>query len=300
MRTVVTPVLQRSHGSRRLRRWQFQIARHITPIAAVDSGNRRYFVDTSDYGVGLALFTDGAFETEVVSTVFEVLTRTVGHPFQPGPKAFLDIGANIGTVIIQAVCDFGAAGGVAYEPEPRNFGLLQCNIFANSLEDRVTCVRAGVSNRLGSAELSLSSDNAGDHRIVTGREQDEWGESGRPTSRVQLTSLDHEVQRGRYAAQDVGLVWMDTQGHEGRVLEGATKLLAASVPMVIEYWPYGLAATEGVDALNRLIRDHFSAYVNLAQPFAGGQVRTHPPQRLDELAQDLARDRRWANLVLLP
>jgi hypothetical protein len=39
----------------------------------------------------------------------------------------------------------------------------------------------------------------------------------------------------------IGLLWMDTQGHEVHVLRGSQKLLARGIPVVTEFWPYGLS-----------------------------------------------------------
>ena len=46
---------------------------------------------------------------------------------------------------------------------------------------------------------------------------------------------------------DVGLAWIDVQGHEGHVLAGAEALLDSEVPIVCEYWPEGLGSAEGLD-----------------------------------------------------
>ena len=43
-------------------------------------------------------------------------------------------------------------------------------------------------------------------------------------------------------ADQVSLVWMDIQGHEGKFLKGAKEFFKAhqQVPVAMEFWPYGI------------------------------------------------------------
>lgn len=62
----------------------------------------------------------------------------------------------------------------------------------------------------------------------------------------------------------IRLIWIDAQGHESRVIEGAAALLAAGVPVVTEFWPYGLARAGAAGrAFGELIRSRFSAFYDL-------------------------------------
>ena len=40
---------------------------------------------------------------------------------------------------------------------------------------------------------------------------------------------------------------MDTQGHEGNVLSGATNIIKSRVPIITEFWPYGLKRSNGLN-----------------------------------------------------
>ena len=52
---------------------------------------------------------------------------------------------------------------------------------------------------------------------------------------------------------EIGLAWIDTQGHEGHVLSGASRLIQANVPIVIEFWPYGLKRSGGYPLLRQFL-----------------------------------------------
>jgi FkbM family methyltransferase len=283
---------------RRLRRWRFLAARHLTGVVAVDCGDRRFFVSTHDRGVALPVYVDGGYEaTDLVAAMatLQAMGRTVFSDQTPG---FVDIGANIGTATIQAVLDHGARSAIAYEPEPGNFRLLRHNILANSLDPRVTCVQSAVSDRAGALPLALADRNSGDHRIIDESGPDGAGE--RASIEVPVTTWDEEVSAGRIDQSRIGLVWIDTQGHEGRVLAGATQLLGSSIPIVIEYWPHGLIANGGMSDLHELMRAHFSGVVELSAEDSSARSEVRDPSWLPELAGRLGEDPgHWANLLLV-
>ncbi len=49
---------------------------------------------------------------------------------------------------------------------------------------------------------------------------------------------------------DVKYIWVDTQGHEGFVLDGAKKLLQSrKIPLFIEFWPDEMRRVGGLELL---------------------------------------------------
>jgi Methyltransferase FkbM domain len=125
----------------------------------------------------------------------------------------------------------------------------------------------------GTLEMELSSDNPGDHRVrerVDGTlpESPSFRESSRRTIRIEARTLDDLLGSDSLAAgaQDVQLLWIDVQGHELHVLRGAEALLGRRVPVVMEFWPYGLAraGTEPHDYAD-FVASRFSWYYNLAE-----------------------------------
>src|SRR5258708_36244613 len=87
--------------------------------------------------------------------------------------------------------------------------------------------------------MTLSPVNHGDHRIraKAGLTVDQMAESTWPTVEVVSRRLDDVVR----PHQPVGLLWMDVQGFEMRVLEGAPRLLATRMPVLMEFAPYWIA-----------------------------------------------------------
>ncbi len=165
-------------------------------------------------------------------------TQLVCRYLHPG-DCFLDAGANIGYFTVIAAARVGPGGRVfAFEPEPRNFALLQQNVALNGMQARVHCCEAALTDTTGTIELHLHPDNLGDHRVFAGA-------GARETVRV----------RGLGGAQYLGdrvaalkLVKVDTQGAELQVVRGLMPLLRRSgneLRMIVELTPYALRGAGG-------------------------------------------------------
>lgn len=205
----------------------------------------------SDAVIGHAIRTKRQFEEAEISNVvrlIEELGRQVTH------STFIDIGANIGTHSLYALKnDFQRA--ICIEADAGNFKLLRINQILNEVDDRCINFLIAVSNEQGTAKLELSPTNFGDHRIVLGDHpsRNDFGENERLIREVEKTSLDDLLGGLSMKAADIGLAWVDTQGHEGHVLAGASDLLESDVPIVVEFWPYGLERINGYEKLRAAI-----------------------------------------------
>jgi len=246
-----------------------------------------------DRGVGRILFLRGEYE-------YEQLERAValgGFPAQ-GRGWLLDVGANVGTVCIMLARRGAFARAMAVEPAPNTFRHLVKNVARNGLGDSIRCVNAALSATSGTAELELST-NSGDHRVrVAGPlAAEQYHEHTRPLIRVPLRRLDDLLDEHGIARADIGLLWMDVQGHEQHVLEGAPKLLAGGVPIVVEFWPYGLRRA-GVEpeAFVAYLGARFRSYYDLGQ----STPTARPTVELRTLLGALPSYKSSADLLLVP
>ncbi|MEJ7784689.1 MAG: FkbM family methyltransferase [Solirubrobacteraceae bacterium] len=73
------------------------------------------------------------------------------------------------------------------------------------------------------------------------------------TVQVPSRRLDSLIEADSVDLDEIGLVWIDVQGHEGHVLAGASTLLAAQLPIVCDYWPYGLRRAGAFDLFHQLL-----------------------------------------------
>lgn len=210
---------------------------------------------TRDNVIGEALRLTGRFQEDLVGHCADFLDQN-GVNAKKG--AFLDIGSNIGTHAIYALNN-GFEAAICFEPDTDNFKLLRINQILHGVDDRCQNHQMALSNAKGVVAMECSPDNFGDHRVrpdKSGAEpQTLYGENDWSQRSVSVTSLDVLCQQGSIDPNEIGLAWLDTQGHEGHVLDGATQLVKAGVPIVAEFWPYGLHRSGGY----QLFRDVLDA-----------------------------------------
>lgn len=280
----------------------FLRSRRHTPVVAVDAGGARYFVSTSDEAVGLGLFAHGSHERRQLDAVSDVLSEWSGGARPLRGKRFLDIGANIGTSVIEAIVSLGCSGGWALEPHPENFKLLRHNLLENGLDEKVVPLELAASDSDGTAMLEVAKVNMGDHRVRVGSGSDpgRMSEGARQTIAVPMRALDSLVGDGTISLEDVALAWIDTQGHEAHVLAGASCLAAARVPVYVEYWPYALERAGGLGRLNDIIQAAWAEVVDIGFGREGAARR--PAGEIEAIAAlyNPADPSAATNLLLLP
>jgi FkbM family methyltransferase len=130
----------------------------------------------------------------------------------------------------------GESGRVfAFEPEPRNFALLQENIELNRFSRRVEAVQAALADTAGQGQLHLHPDNLGDHRLhAAGGER----ASVAVPLRVGAEALGRDCP-------PLDLVKIDVQGAETQVVRGLLPVLRASgssLRVIVELTPFALRA----------------------------------------------------------
>jgi FkbM family methyltransferase len=213
-----------------------------------------------DRFISRSLARSGSFQ-------FDIVERTIAQ--LGGPRDLLiDVGANLGTVSIPAVARGHARRALAIEADRLNYRTLMANLYLNDLQDRVVAVHAAAGATSGEMlELQTSPDNMGDHRIKTSSEPGAFGEETWPTYPVVSERIDDLVARhGLTDSLPRSLVWIDVQGWEPQVLQGATGVIAAGAAVVIEFWPYALQRNGMLESLSAFLCAQFSHLTVLNAP----------------------------------
>ncbi len=220
-------------ASKRIRRLVFDSAPE-DHLFVCDGMNETFVVSARDLAIGRDLFVLRKCDFEKVKHAKHILeSRAFGF------SLLVDIGANIGTICIPAVKRGFFKRAIAIEPEPFNFSLLETNIRLNNLTEKIKTHNMALGmNEREVLEFELSGTNYGDHRIKVRGDSGLYDEDNRSSIEVKSDTLDHAI--GEIDPRD-SLIWMDTQGYEGFVLAGAKRALSVKTPLVIEFWPYGLA-----------------------------------------------------------
>lgn len=221
--------------------------------------------DPADHTISYALMREGQWQREQLERAVRLLREL---RLNEQPSLFVDVGAHIGTQSIYAMATGAFEGGLAIEPEPRNFRLLKLNMQINDLADKVTCLQSAAGEYEGELPLFIDPANRSAHSLV--RRPDHA--DGRV--RVPIGRLDVLMNQSDLTPDLVGLVWLDVEGFEPQVLRGMPDLLRKSVPLVIETNP--TLYEGGIVALMMILQDHYSHFVDLgfatSRPYPLGQL----------------------------
>lgn len=255
--TLFFRVVEHIGASRR----RFRIARFESlpdGYAISQVGTEHYLVSTSDKVIGRSLYVRGEFDFGKFTDAWKL----AGLEGAKEAVTLVDIGANVGSIGIPAVKRGYAVRCVAFEPEPLNAKLLKTNVILNDLEERFDLFQVALGDREGEILFELSDSNFGDHRVRLNEPgEGRYDEQSRKTISVPMKTLDDYADR---IGNGPCLLWMDTQGFEGHVLQGASRLLQQKIPMVLEFWPYGLKRNDGFELLLKsLANSKYEYFINL-------------------------------------
>ena len=291
IQAVLTP---RVTGNPAVRDLFFLVAREFTPSVVSNVGGIQYHVSTADRTVGREVFLTGGYDAPGTARTFRVL-HALGYRDFAG-KTFVDVGANIGTGTLPAVVRHGFARAVAIEPDETNYALLVQSIVANELEQRVKPIQAALSDEEKEVLLERSPVNHGDHRVR--RLADPTPEGDRNVVPVPATTFDALVRQGLIPLNELGLVWMDAEGHEGHVFQGARTLLASEVPVVVAFRPDALGWAGGLERYESLLQAHYPWMVDTQATVDPDRPELLPTSRLPAL-RDAYPGRARTDLLLL-
>jgi FkbM family methyltransferase len=241
------------NGARGTARRAFRFSRHgrHDPLLVAPFGDGLVIVDPRDQEIGRVVYMRGEYQRRYFTSAVDHLCATTG--LVPRGKVVLDVGANIGTTTIDALRQSGFGRCLSFEPDPANVRLLRANVVLNDLQDRVTVIAAAASDEDGELVLVRNETNSGDSRVRP-------GDGAGSSESVHAVRIDTVLAEHDVAADRVGLLWVDVQGHETRVLLGATSLTAAGVPVVVEY---GLLDDGDLERLEALAAEHYTHVVDV-------------------------------------
>ena len=277
----------------------------LTPYLGVGCGSATFVVSTADRQVGRSLFTKGSRgEMRILRRAVIILEILHGDGVVAG-SGFLDVGANIGTTTVPALLDNGFGSAIAFEPDPDTFRTLALNSILNGVSDRMDCMQVAVSNQAGLSILFGTTARGGKHRLTMDADIEKRAREEGLGEEVVTVTLDDLAGDGRLDPASVGMLWMDAQGSEGHVLEGATALTGVGVPVVLEWDPLALGRVDGLDKAQSVAAKYYTHFISLRrEPAENSDVafQLRPTSELPEYQRVFTREGRkdsFTDIMLL-
>jgi FkbM family methyltransferase len=239
-----------------------QRAASFTPYVAVDSSGMTFIVSTTERTMVKFFAKESRPELRVLRRALDIL-ESAGLERPRG--TFLEGGANIGTATLAALGE-GFSFVVACEPEPQNARVLRANVALNGRSDVVRVLEVALSSEPGTARLDRGYGSLSKARVLGDAEET----SGGQTVEVRLVPLDDLAREGLFDPAEVGMLWLDVEGHEAQALGGASTTLGHSPPLVMELSPKLLRRAGGIDRLPDLLGRHYTHVADLRHGEAGG------------------------------
>jgi FkbM family methyltransferase len=210
--------------------------------------------------ISLYLYANGAYEPETVAFLASEL---------PPNSMFMDIGANIGSILIPLMLARPDLRAVAVEAAAAVHANLATNIALNGLNHRVTLVQAAVSDQ-DTEEVAFFSPTEGFGR---GSMAPAFTRDAERVKTIRLETLLDGI------AKDTALIKIDVEGFEKPVMSSAGRYLTA-IPgpeflFEVCYWAEELAGSKPGDS-QRLMLDagfhlsRMSTGAPLAEPILCG------------------------------
>lgn len=218
-----------------------------------------WHVDTLESGVGRNLRYRKGHQHEEVQALYNFLQDEGYFDRCDIPMIAIDIGANIGTFCIPFVLLDDRFSAIAIEPVSMAYNLLTRNVAENNLLSRIDRINKAVTD--SPQQLSMTIPDCDSSKAeIRGQRQGFQGMS-QILVEVKGMPLEDMVSLG---AEDVCVVWSDTQGFETAVINTGVRFWKGGVPLYVELWPKGLDAHHGTAAFLEAASKHFRSFVERA------------------------------------
>lgn len=163
--------------------------------------------------------------------IYEQETTSFFRNYLNAGDTVYDIGANIGYFSLEFARQVGKTGKViAFEPHPKIFATLDRNISRNGYNN-IERYNFACGNKIGKVELYLSTENEGNHKIVS-------NPNSTDSVSVKVVELNDFINN------DIPrIIKIDIEGAELLALQGIgdSIMQKKSIDFVLEYHPYEMS-----------------------------------------------------------
>ena len=203
---------------------------------------------------------------------------------------FLEIGANVGTSSIYFKKKLiGSLQHICFEPLKENVKCLKANCILNECED-IKIENLGLSNREQEQNMYIF-DGAYGSSMVSEKEN--------ATAKCKFVTLDKYVEEYSINKDEIAYIWVDVQGHEVEVVEGALQTLKDSpASLYIEFNIAYLIGEKGkAEKFLKMLEGIYNQFIVYEQYVAGGNRELRTTNELSMLLDEIKLD--FCNILLI-
>lgn len=192
----------------------YKVLQKLRRLEGANVSNLAVFADDD---LGLRITCLGEFETETLNYLRKKIRGEMKG------LHLIDAGANVGNHT-NGLCEYFAHCH-AFEPSPKTFQLLKINMATKA---NVTCYQTALSDVNCDARLAQDRINSGkSHVILPSLTSEEIQKQN--LIPIETRRLDNIISKNC----QVGVIKIDVEGHELRVLRGAAGIIEAQKPIII-------------------------------------------------------------------
>ena len=158
---------------------------------------------------------------------YEPITRALLARLLHPADTFIDIGAHLGFFALTTAIRQPQVKIIAFEPNPKNFRILQANVAANHLTTLI-CEPLAISDRSGMTSLYLTESD-----MSASLMKDFQAEDTRQIDRIEVPVVSLDDYVGQHSVQGRLVIKVDIEGHEAAFFRGADQTIASFKPDII-------------------------------------------------------------------
>lgn len=273
-----------------LRRWEN--ARTVMPYISCKVCKDIVYITTSeDRAIAMPMIKTGYnFSENLIKAFFSMTaqyygTKGVAKGFN---GYFLDIGANIGTTSIYVKKKINHnLHIIGFEPGKSNYDLFRVNCILNQTED-IKAEPFGLSNTNTTKKYWYNVTNSGGSSL-TGDESE-----GENISTVNVMKLDDYLNGNKISPYDIEYIWMDAEGHESYILEGAMETLTAKkIPLLQESSPISYYKQGRLEKYCNSIAQIYDGFIDVHE-YINGQINPMPIAQIHDFAMRMIKENKIA------
>lgn len=275
---------------------EYRLSNSITfqemPYFSLDVTGITYFYNKEDIAIPNEMLMSGKSWGEAdIQNFIKISDQQHYGGTAPREGLFLDIGGNIGTTSIYCKLKLKPSFRfIAFEPVSETAKLLSANIAVNGAYPDIIVERVALSNQKQErAGMQINHENWGNCSLTTD------GSSGE--EQVTVTTLDSYLAEHQIGYSEIKYIWIDVEGHEPEVLEGAASLYRKSkIPTCLEFNQRVYMERQKYEKMLVLLERYFDSFM-VCEQITGENDRLRPISELRMLWEEC--EHRSCDLILM-